>query len=101
MRTRNIKINVFLNEDENQILNRKSKQAKLSKSTFIRNLIECYSSNQLSNEEITNILNSLSTICDGLSRLKNQLEFLHYSDYVNFLNAQIDKMNQIINQIQK
>ncbi len=101
MRTRNIKINVFLNEDENQTLNRKSQQAKLSKSTFIRNLIEYYSDSQLSNEEIANIINSLSTISGDLSILKSQLEFLHYSDYVNFLSTQIDKIKQIIHQVQE
>lgn len=47
MRTRNIKINVFLNEDEKELLMDKSKKAQLSQSDFIRNLIVGYNSKNL------------------------------------------------------
>ena len=45
MRTRNIKLNVFLNEEEQKILKEKSNKARLSQSDFIRNLILNYSNN--------------------------------------------------------
>ena len=42
MRKRNIKINVFLNEDEKRMLVEKSNKARLSQSDFIRKLINDY-----------------------------------------------------------
>ena len=42
MRNRNIKINVFLNEDENKILNEKVKKSGLNKSEFFRKIILDY-----------------------------------------------------------
>lgn len=39
MRTRNIKINVYINEEEKKMLKEKSNKNKLSQFDFIRNLI--------------------------------------------------------------
>ena len=91
MRTRNIKINVFLNEEEKQLLREKSSFAKLSQSDFIRKLIYNYSARQMSDEEIYNIINSLANISDNLSSLKRQMDFLRYSNYSNFITEQINE----------
>lgn len=48
MRIRNIKINVYLNEEEKKILKDKSNKARLSQSSFIRNSIESFNFNELS-----------------------------------------------------
>ena len=45
MRARNIKINVYLNEEEKKMLEEKSTKTKLSQSDFIRNLIEDFDIN--------------------------------------------------------
>ncbi len=42
MRNRNIKINIFLNEEENKILNEKVKKSGLNKSEFFRKVILDY-----------------------------------------------------------
>lgn len=101
MRTRNIKINIFLNEEEKTLLQEKSVKNKLSQSSFIRNLIHEYSEYRMSNEEATNIAILLQDISKNLLILSQQLEFLHYSDYVNFLNRQIDNISEIIDNIKK
>lgn len=99
MRTRNIKINVYLNEEEKEILLEKSKQAKLSQSDFIRNAIEKYYNSQPTKSELNNIITSLYTIIDSLSLLKRQMDFLRYSDYSNFITKQVNNINEIINLI--
>lgn len=52
MRTRNIKINVYLNETEKKMLEEKSSKTKLSQSDFIRKLIDDFKINSLSNSDI-------------------------------------------------
>ena len=42
MRNRNIKINIFLNEDEKKIFDEKAKKSGLSKSEFFRKIILDY-----------------------------------------------------------
>lgn len=101
MRIRNIKINIFLNEEEKQMLITKSKEAKLSQSDFIRNLIKQYYNLQPTKTEIEDITISLANIIDNLSLLKSQMDFLNFSDYSNFIVKQISNINNIINQFQK
>ena len=50
MRKRNIKVNVFLNEEEKKMLKVKSNKARLSQSDFIRNLINDYANNNSKND---------------------------------------------------
>lgn len=101
MRKRNIKINVFLNEDEKKMLEEKSNTAKLSQSDFIRKLIEKYYEYQPQKNDIDNAVISLSELIDNLSSFKRQMEFLHYSDYSNFIAKQITNVEDIINQLKK
>lgn len=100
MRTRNIKINVYLNEDEKNMLLEKSNSIKLSQSDFIRKLITNYSKSQTSKEVIDKTINSLLTICENLSRLSNRLSRLYSYKYMEFLNEQIYQINNIINKLQ-
>lgn len=51
MRTRNIKINVYLNEDEKKMLEEKSNRVELSQSDFIRILISKYTENIISQND--------------------------------------------------
>lgn len=97
MRTRNIKINVFLNEDEKKLLMDKSKKAKLSQSDFIRNLIIGYYSYQLKESDAENFNAVLLRIVENLSILKHQMDFLRYSDYSNFISKQIEELDKLLN----
>lgn len=100
MRKRNIKINVFLNEDEKQMLVEKSNKAKLSQSDFIRKLINDYTNDDVIKNNLEEKLQLLK-IVEDLSLLKKQMDFLNYSDYSNFITKQIRNINNIINQPQK
>ncbi len=101
MRKRNIKVNVFLNEKEKQMLMKKSNRVKLSQSDYIRNLIEQSSDLQLNKDEVNDIVILLSKIIDNLSFLKRQMDFLRYSDYSNVITNQINHINKIVSQIKK
>lgn len=100
MRKRNIKINVFLNENEKQMLVEKSNKAKLSQSDFIRKLINDYTNDDVIKNNLEKKLQLLK-IVEDLSLLKKQMDFLNYSDYSNFITKQIRNINNIINQPQK
>lgn len=69
MRKRNIKINVFLNEDEKQMLVEKSNKAKLSQSDFIRKLINDYTNDDVIKNNLEKKLQLLK-IVEDLSLLK-------------------------------
>lgn len=101
MRTRNIKINVYLNESEKKMLEEKSSKIKLSQSDFIRKLITEYYGSNITKNDLKEIVNSLSKIAEGFSSLKNQMDFLRYSDYSNFIAKQIRNINNIIKQLQE
>lgn len=96
MRARNIKINVFLNEEEKEMLIDKSKKSGLSQSDFIRNLIQRYYQFQPTKKEQEEMINSLSKIVENLDLLKNQMDFLCYTDYSKFITTQITVINNII-----
>ena len=100
MRKRNIKINVFLDEEEKQMLVEKSNKAKLSQSDFIRKLINDYTNDDVIKNNLEKKLQLLK-IVEDLSLLKKQMDFLNYSDYSNFITKQIRNINNIINQPQK
>ncbi len=79
----------------------KCKQAKLSQSDFVRNLINQYFDSQPTKIEIEDIKISLTKIIDNLSLLKSQMDFFNFSDYSIFITKQISNIRDIINQFQK
>ena len=97
MRKRNIKINVFLNEDEKRMLVEKSNKARLSQSDFIRKLINDYTNDDVIKNNLEEEKVQLLKIIKDLSLLKKQMDFLNYSDYSNFITKQIRDINNIIN----
>ena len=60
MRTRNIKINIFLNEEEKTILDKKVKKSGLNKSEFFRKIILDYKLKEQPDERFYEILSQLS-----------------------------------------
>ncbi len=89
MRTRHIKINVYLNENEKKMLEEKSSKMKLSQSDFLKMLIQDYSENKILNKDIEEIIISLSDVYNNLFELLNKLNRLCYYDFAYFLNEQI------------
>lgn len=96
MRKRNIKINVFLNEDEKRMLVDKSNKARLSQSDFIRKLINNYTNDNVTKNNLEEKVQLLEII-ENLSLLKHQMDFLGYRDYSNLLIKQIDQIENILN----
>ncbi len=96
MRKRNIKINVFLNESEKKILEEKSNKARLSQSDFIRNLIRDYTDDKPPEFDIDDITNKTFTIINDLSKLKNKLHYLGYFHEEEYLQNQIENLNNLI-----
>lgn len=96
MRKRNIKINVFLNEEEKKMLETKSNRARLSQSGFIRNLICDYTNNKSLEVDISNIVNNIFTITEDLSKLKSKLHYLGYFHEEEYLQNKIDNLNDLI-----
>ena len=96
MRKRNIKINVFLNEDEKRMLVEKSNKARLSQSDFIRKLIRDYTNDKPLEINIDNIVNNIFNITDDLSKLKSKLHYLGYFHEEEYLQNKIDNLNDLI-----
>lgn len=86
MRTRNKKINVYLNEEEKKMLEEKSTKTKLSQSDFIRNLIENFKEDSLSNQDINYIADSLQESVNELLKLKKRLHNFDILKMKNFYN---------------
>ena len=85
------------NEKEKKLLKEKSNKARLSQSDFIRLLNNQYFNIKLNSKEIDNIKFLLTNIINDLSKLKNQMIFLNYYDYSNFITKQIDIIKNIVN----
>lgn len=96
MRKRNIKINVFLNDMEKKMLEEKSNKARLSQSGFIRKLICDYTDDKKSKIDIDNIVNNIFNIINDLSKLKIKLHYLGYFHEEEFLQDQINNLNNLI-----
>lgn len=91
MRTRNIKINVYLNGEEKKMLEEKSIKIKKSQSDFIRNLITDFKEDSLSNKDIIYIANSLQESITELLKLKKRLHNFGYFEDEEFLkNKMVD-----------
>ena len=91
MRTRNIKINVYLNEEEKKMLEEKSIKIKKSQSDFIRNLIAYFKEDSLSNKDVIYIANSLQESITELLKPKKRLHNFGYFEDEEFLkNKMVD-----------
>lgn len=101
MRTRNIKINVYLNEDEKKRLEEKSSNTKLSQSDFIRKLISKYTENIINQNDIEDISNELSQISTNLTQLAKHLHWIGNWKEEETLNYEIDNVNYLVPKIHK
>lgn len=95
IRIRNIKLNVFLNEEEQKLLKQKSNKARLTQSEFIRNLITEYDNNNLFNADIENINNAISSTIDDLNKLRNTMYRLGYYQLIELIDKIIEKLSKI------
>lgn len=93
MRTRNIKINVFLNEDEKRILKEKVKKSRLNKSEFFRKIILNYKLKEQPDERFYEMLSQLRGMANNL----NQMARI-YNRYQGYMRE--DKFTPLMHQIE-
>lgn len=91
MRNRNIKVNVFLNEDEKKIFDDKAKKSGLSKSEFFRKVILDYQLKEQPDERFYEMLYQLRGMVTNLNQMAKSCN--RYG-YVNN-----DKFTPLANQI--
>ncbi len=96
MRARNIKINVYLNEEEKKMLEEKSTKTKLFQSDFIRNLIEDFDINYSSKNDIAGLTNIISENINNLTKLKNKIHYLGYFREEELIQRIISSLNGTI-----
>ena len=96
MRARNIKINVYLNEEEKKMLEEKSTKTKLSQSDFIRNLIEDFDINYSSKNDIAGLTNIISENINNLTKLKKKIHYLVYFREEELIQRIIGSLNGTI-----
>lgn len=93
MRNRNIKINIFLNEDEKKIFDEKAKKSGLSKSEFFRKIILDYQLREQPDERFYEILSLLRNMANNLNQIART-----YNRYQGYMRE--DKFTPLLNQIQ-
>ncbi len=69
MRKRNIKINIFLDEDEKKIFDEKARKSGLSKSEFFRKVILDYKLKEQPDERFYEILTQLRGMANNLNQM--------------------------------
>ena len=95
MRTRNIKLNVFLNEREHNLLKQKSNKTRLTQSDFIRKLITDYSfENKI---DVNNMNATIKFSIENLTKLKIKMQRLAYYQIVEFIDNIIERLAALVN----
>ena len=93
MRNRNIKINIFINEDEKKIFDEKAKKSGLSKSEFFRKIILDYQLREQPDERFYEILSLLRNMANNLNQMART-----YNRNQGYMRE--DKFTPLLNQIQ-
>ena len=93
IRNRNIKINIFLNEEENRILDEKVRKSGLNKSEFFRKIILDYQLKEKPDEKFYEILAQLRGMATNLNQMSRV-----YNQYKGYVNE--NKYAALYNQIQ-
>lgn len=93
MRNRNIKINVFLNEEEKKIFDEKVRKSGLNKSEFFRKIILDYQLREQPDERFYEILSLLRNMANNLNQMART-----YNRYQGYMRE--DKFTPLLNRIQ-
>ena len=95
-RTRNKEVKIFFNEDEFNKLNDDCNDLKLSKSEYIRALVNSNIVNVRSNQEILNSILEIYKLNSKLDKLNNSLENEDINGYELIIKNILDESNKII-----
>lgn len=95
-RTRNKEVKIFFNEDEFNKLNDDCNDLKLSKSEYVRALVNSNIVNVKSNQEILNSILEIYKLNSKLDKLNNSLENEDINGYELIIKNILDESNKII-----
>ena len=96
MRKRGYKINVFLSDEEKQMLKDKAAKTGLTYSTLIRFLIEGYSPKEKPPDEFYDSLNWIRRTGNLLNQMATKMNYLGYVEDVRFLRKTVNNLNNLI-----
>lgn len=96
MRERNIKLNVYLNKKEKEMLDKKVKKTGLSISTLIRFLIEGYEPKEKPPRDFYDSIDSVRKIGNVLNQIAMRTHYLGYVEDERFLRQTLNKLNDMI-----
>ena len=100
MRKRDIKKQVWLNENENKILKENAKKCGLSESSYLRNLIIGYKPKEQPTEKMFEIINQLKYVGINLNQIARKANSLGLVD-APFYKKVYSKWNELSEQIKK
>ena len=100
LRTRDIKKQVWLNEEETKALKQKAKKAGLNESAYIRNLIMGYKPKEQPTENMYEIIKQLKLVGINLNQIARKANALDIVD-APFYKKAYEKWNRLSEDIKK
>lgn len=100
MRKRSIRIQVWVNQDENEKLQRSAKTAGLSKEGYIRSLIHGYVPKAMPAPDYFAMMRELHVIGNNLNQLAVKAHAIGHLDRVTF-QREADDLRRAVQQIQQ
>ena len=100
MRTRNIKKQFWLNDEENQKLRKKARVTGLSEADLLRFLISDFLPKEKPPQEFYEAIKQLRAIGNNLNQIAKKANSLNFINVDYYLN-EVDKLNHFIIQIKK
>ena len=100
MRKRDIKKQVWLNENENKILKENAKKCGLNESSYLKNLIIGYKPKEQPTEKMFEIINQLKYVGINLNQIARKANSLGLVD-APFYKKVCSKWNELSEQIKK
>ena len=101
MRTRNIKLNIYLDEDEKEMLNKKVEKVELNYSQLIRSLIKDFHPKESPPEEFYIALAGLRKIGNVINQIAYQMHCTGYIRDFDILMSSIERLNDLITDIRE
>lgn len=98
-RTRNKRIEIYFNEEELEKLDKDSKQIGLTRSEYIRGLINANVINKNNNKEILNSILEIQNMKNRLEQLNTKLEQEDIFDFEIIIKSILNESNQIVNKL--
>jgi hypothetical protein len=100
LRTRDIKRQFWLNEEENKKLKENAKKVGLTESSYVRNLINGYKPKEQPNELFYEMLKQLKGIGINLNQIAKKANALDFIDVPHYERT-CRKLNEFIEKIKK